>query len=131
MLQLVKVVHGSKDCLDRLVETFHGQHIEIPKTHIRKKIHEIAIKTKHPDGYGAPRFVVQERELLRLKANFACQTNEDNSLAETKNEYLTGSSEVVLGANSVEWDQVASQHTVYSILMTFIQLTDTKDFIYT
>ena len=62
---LVKLLHGSKDGVEKLVLSFIADHPTFAKAHIEKRIKEIAKKEKHPDGHGSMRWVVAS-EFLAL-----------------------------------------------------------------
>lgn len=61
MKDLIMLIHGKKDGVDKLVNSFHETHTNIPKlskTEIKKKILDISCKQKHVEGYGSYRLVV-------------------------------------------------------------------------
>lgn len=57
---LVKHIHGKKDGIDKLVNSFHETYSNIPKAQIAKRMKEISDKQKHKDGYGTARWIVKQ-----------------------------------------------------------------------
>lgn len=64
MSDLVVLVHGSKDGIDKLVNAFVEQCPHISKAQTKKRLLEIAEKKKHAEGHGSPRWIVKEEVLL-------------------------------------------------------------------
>lgn len=60
---LVQLVHGSKDGVEKLVNAFVEQNAHVSKAQTKKRILEIAEKKKHVDGYGSLRWIVQDSVL--------------------------------------------------------------------
>jgi hypothetical protein len=66
---LVKLIHGRKEGVDKLVVLFGDSHPEgpqPPKAQIKKKILEISSRCKHEDGYGTVRVLVNKDVLQSL-----------------------------------------------------------------
>ena len=53
------MIHGKKEGVDKLINSFHESNPLIAKAQIKKRISEISEKTKHSDGYGSARFIVK------------------------------------------------------------------------
>ena len=68
LLDLVKLVHGSKDGMDKLMVNFNLVHAAVPKAAVKRAILEVADKEKHAQGHGGQRWVVKtavsERECI-------------------------------------------------------------------
>ena len=65
---LVKLVHGRKEGIDKLVAMFSDAHPngpQTPKAQIKKKILEISSRSKHVDGYGTVRVIVN-KDILEM-----------------------------------------------------------------
>ena len=56
---LAKLVNGKKDGVDKLVDAFVIDNPSVPKAQVKKKIQEVASRSRHPDGYGCQRWVVK------------------------------------------------------------------------
>ena len=59
LLDLVKLVHGSKDGMDKLMVNFNLVHAAVPKAAVKRAILEVADKEKHTQGHGGQRWVVK------------------------------------------------------------------------
>ena len=59
LLDLVKLVHGSKDGMDKLMVNFNLVHPAVPKAAVKRTILEVADKEKHAQGHGGQRWVVK------------------------------------------------------------------------
>jgi hypothetical protein len=64
MKELIECIHGKKDGIDKLIQSFqHPNHLHISKVQIKKRMLEIAEKSKHVDGHGTARWVVKKEFL--------------------------------------------------------------------
>jgi hypothetical protein len=61
---LIRLIHGKKEGVDKLINTFHESNPLVAKAQIKKRISEISEKTKHSDGYGSARFIVKQEMLV-------------------------------------------------------------------
>lgn len=64
---LVKFLHGRKEPFDKLVELFHSSHSSLPKLHIKRKIQEVSVKSRHAEGFGSARWVVKPEVFESVK----------------------------------------------------------------
>ncbi len=65
IVDLIKLLHGKKEGIDKLVNSFHEQFSYMSKVQIKKRMCEIADKSKHSDGYGTSRYLVKTEFLLK------------------------------------------------------------------
>ncbi len=65
IVDLIRLIHGKKDGIDKLIISFHESNPLIAKAQIKKRITEISEKTKHCEGYGSPRFLVKHELLVQ------------------------------------------------------------------
>ena len=63
LAQLVEHIHGKKDGVDKLVESFHALNPTLVKAQLKKRILDIAERRQHSDGYGSKRWMVKEEML--------------------------------------------------------------------
>lgn len=62
---MIRLIHGKKEGVDKLINTFHESNPLVAKAQIKKRISEISEKTKHADGYGSLRFIVKHELLVQ------------------------------------------------------------------
>ncbi len=68
LAQLVEHIHGKKDGVDKLVESFHALNPTLVKAQLKKRILDIAERRQHSDGYGSKRWMVKEDILATHQA---------------------------------------------------------------
>ncbi len=71
---MIRLIHGKKDGIDKLIISFHESNPFVAKAQIKKRISEISEKTKHSEGYGSPRFLVKQELLVQHCPDLAEQT---------------------------------------------------------
>jgi len=75
---LVKLVHGRREGIEKLVADFIADHPTEVKAKVERKLREIADKKKHDEGYGNARWVVKQSVIdsLGLTVGTAVEEND-------------------------------------------------------
>jgi hypothetical protein len=69
--RLAETVHGTKDGLDKIVDTFRVEFSDIPKTQIVKQVKDMCDKCKAAEGYGSQRWLVKAERQQELSLTLA------------------------------------------------------------
>jgi len=67
LAELITFIHGKKDGVDKLVNAFQAEHPKLAKTHVKKRIGEIAEKERHADGHGTQRWIVKKEFVAKAQ----------------------------------------------------------------